>query len=335
MTPIRLHDVTLRDGNHALRHKLTAVQVAEYCQRAELGQIHSLEVGHGNGLGASSFLVGKASSSDSDLLGAARAHLSSVKLGVHVIPGFATYQRDISRAIDLGVDFFRIAAHVTEADVCAPQIEKLASSSIEVFGVLMMTHMATSAELAVQASKLQSYGASGVVFMDSAGALTPKAVSERVLALRDTLDSEVAVGFHAHNNLGFGLANAIAAANAGATIIDGSSAGLGAGAGNVHLELIGAWLENENLMSEEDLELLLEMTEFVETEFADKLPRISSQSVRSGLAGAFSGYSPQVRIASEAHNVSPQAIWREIGRRKLVAGQESAVWEIAQDLANL
>lgn len=332
---IQIHDVTLRDGNHALRHMLQANHVTEYCEIANESVAEVIEVGHGNGLGASSYLVGKSSALDFELLSAARASLTKRRLGVHIIPGFATFSRDVSVALDAGVDVFRVAAHVTEADVCAPHIEKLAERQKAVQGVLMMSHMAQPSELAAEATKLVEYGSNGVIFMDSAGTYSPSDVSQRVQTLRDALPEEVMIGFHAHNNLGFGLANAIAAARSGADILDGSSAGLGAGAGNVHLELLGAWLYQESKIGSADLEKLMQMAEYVEATFTDSLPRISSQSIRSGLAGAFSGYSPQVKMASLAHSIPAQAIWSEIARRKLVAGQESVIWEIAQDLANL
>lgn len=332
---LRIHDVTLRDGNHALRHSLLPTQVSDYCGVANSSVVEVVEVGHGNGLGASSFLVGKSAALDFDLLSAAREALTQRKLGVHIIPGFATFSRDLSVALDVGVDVFRVASHVTEADVCAPHIEKLAELPVVVHGVLMMSHMADVSAFATEAKKLIEYGATGVIFMDSAGTYSPEKVSHRVQVLRDALGDETMIGFHAHNNLGYGLVNAISAARAGVDILDGSSAGLGAGAGNVHLELLGTWLHEESKLNASDLDKLLQMAEFVENTFANQLPRISSQSIRSGLAGAFSGYSPQVKMASQAHSIPAQAIWSEIARRKLVAGQESVIWEIAQDLANL
>lgn len=330
-----IHDVTLRDGNHALRHQLTQDQVKRYCEKANASIAHAVEVGHGNGLGASSFLVGKSTYSDEALLSVARSALRDKKLGVHVIPGFATFKRDLEAAIALGVDTFRIAAHVTEADVCQPHIEKLASLNLEVVGVLMMSHMATIETLVSEARKLESYGASTIIYMDSAGTYFPNDVSIRTKQLKDGLSESTQIGFHAHNNLGFAVSNAVAASRAGASIIDASAAGLGAGAGNLQLELFHNWLVAEGQSDEEALEISVSLAEFVEAEFRQHLPRTSSQSLMSGRAGAFSGYSPQVKMAAEAHNISTQGIWREIGKRKLVAGQESAIWEIAQDLANL
>ena len=65
---IKLYDVTLRDGNHALRHSLTKEFVKDYCAIAEESGLWAVEVGHGNGLGASSYLVGKSLEDDKNLL---------------------------------------------------------------------------------------------------------------------------------------------------------------------------------------------------------------------------------------------------------------------------
>ena len=169
----KLYDVTLRDGNHALRHTLTAEFVKSYCQYADTSDVWAIEVGHGNGLGASSHLVGKSKESDCDLLEAARQHLTSTKLAVHSIPGFATIKRDIKPAIAIGVDIFRIATHVTEADVSQKHIEYLASNDVEVHGVLMMSHMIDLAGLIKQVSLMKKYGARAVILMDSAGYFIP------------------------------------------------------------------------------------------------------------------------------------------------------------------
>lgn len=329
---VKLHDVTLRDGNHALRHGLTPALVASYCQIAETSGSHSLEVGHGNGLGASSYLVGKSAHIDFELLSVAREHLSSVLLGVHTIPGFATRDRDLNPALDLGVDLFRVATHASEADVSEKHIEYLSSRNAIVHGVLMMTHMLSPKELAAQAKLMADYGATAVVIMDSAGHYQPVHVAERVSAVLESTGIEV--GFHAHNNLGVAVSNALSAIEMGATIIDGSTMGLGAGAGNAQLENIAANLlrDRSNLAS---LEKYFELSKLIEERCRDFLPRTTSSSIESALAGVFSGYAPQVRALSEELGVNPSALWAAIGERKLVAGQESMIREIAQDLMNI
>ena len=328
----RLYDVTLRDGNHALRHQLNSKFVEDYCKSADLSGVWAVEVGHGNGLGASSHLVGKSTESDHDLLEAARRNLNATKLAVHSIPGFATINRDIKPAISIGVDIFRVATHVTEADVSQKHIEYLADNEIEVHGVLMMSHMIDLSGLIKQVGLMQKYGAKAVILMDSAGYFIPKDVSDRISAIRDSMDIEV--GFHAHNNLGLGVGNALAALNNGAPVIDGASMGLGAGAGNAQLENIVAAGNREDSI-DSDIYKFLQMSKLVEESYPDKLPRTTSSSTQSGLAGVFSGYAPQVRAISEELGLDSNTLWREMASRKLVAGQESMIREIAQDLMNL
>jgi 4-hydroxy 2-oxovalerate aldolase len=328
----KLYDVTLRDGNHALRHTLTSKFVQEYCKTADSSGVWAVEVGHGNGLGASSHLVGKSTESDHDLLEAARENLKGTKLAVHSIPGFATIKRDIKPAISIGVDIFRIATHVTEADVSQKHIEYLADLGIDVQGVLMMSHMIDLAGLVKQVSLMKQYGAKTVVLMDSAGFFTPSEVSHRISAIKSEL--EIEIGFHAHNNLGLGVGNALAAISEGATVIDGASMGLGAGAGNAQLEnIVAAGSREEKIESE--IFRFLEMSKLVETSYPDRLPRTTSSSTQSGLAGVFSGYAPQVQAISDELGLDSHILWREMANRKLVAGQESMIREIAQDLMNL
>lgn len=329
---LQLYDVTLRDGNHALRHSLKSNFVLEYCKLAEESDVWAVEVGHGNGLGASSYLVGKSAESDKDLLLTARNSLSNVKLAVHAIPGFATIKRDLIPALSIGVDVFRIATHSTEASISQKHIEFLRNKGVIVHGVLMMSHMNHIAGLVDQARLMHSYGATAVILMDSAGYFVPNEVKERVDAIKDAI--EIEVGFHAHNNLGVGVSNASKAIESGASIIDGASMGLGAGAGNAQLEnIISTGIKNQLITT--DISKYLKMSQIVEQRYPDFLPKITSASIESGLAGVFSGYAPQVKALSLELGIEQSEIWKEMSKRKLVAGQESMVREIAKDLMNL
>lgn len=332
MSDMHLYDVTLRDGNHALRHTLSSQFVRNYCEQADKSGVWAVEVGHGNGLGASSYLVGKSVETDEALLSAARESLKNCKLAVHSIPGFATIKRDLIPALDLGVDIFRVATHVSEADVSKKHIEFLASKDVIVHGVLMMSHMIDISGLLNQVKLMKSYGASAVILMDSAGYFTPVDVSERVSAIKN--EFEIEVGFHAHNNLGLGVGNALSAIQKGASLIDGASMGLGAGAGNAQLENIVAAGTRE-FSFDSDIYQFLQMSKLVEDSYPDKLPRTTSSSTQSGLAGVFSGYAPQVKAISEEMGLDTNILWKEMASRKLVAGQESMIREIAQDLMNL
>ncbi len=324
-------DPTLRDGNHAVRHQLTCEQISMYAAAANAAGVAVVEVGHGNGLGASSLQVGLSKSDDKSVLDAARLALTSSKLGVHVIPGFATIKKDLHLAMDVGVDVFRIAAHCTEADITERHIGYIREHGREVYGVLMMSHMASEEVLVEEASKMQAYGAEGIIIMDSAGAYLPADVSARIEALVNALG--IPVGFHGHNNLGMAIANSIAAVNAGATIIDGTARGFGAGAGNTQLETLIAVFNKLNINTGVDLYKVLDAGDVAESHLVETLPTISSVSIVSGLSGVFSGYiKPVNRIAAE-YKLDPRDIFFELGRRKVVAGQEDMIIEVAADLS--
>jgi 4-hydroxy 2-oxovalerate aldolase len=279
-------------------------------------------------------LVGKSFESDINLLTAARSALSKSKLAVHTIPGFATIKRDLIPAIECGVDIFRVATHVTEATTAEKHIEFLANNGVIVHGVLMMSHMNTIEGLIVQAELMYKYGATGIILMDSSGHFVPKDVKERVDALKNAIPVEV--GFHAHNNLGMAVSNALVAKLAGASIIDGASMGLGAGAGNAQLENIIAVSNREEVeLGIGSLDTFLEMSLLVESSHPNYLPRTSSSSTQSGMAGVFSGYAPQVKLLAEELGIDVGLLWGEMAKRKLVAGQESMIREIAQDLISL
>jgi len=328
---ITVCDVTLRDGSHAYSHQITVEQIRAYATAAEKAGFPYLEVGHGNGLGASSLQVGESLVPEKEMLGAAKACLRNTKLSVHVMPGFATIKREIVNAMELGVDLFRIGCHCTEADVTQRHISYVRSTGREAWGVLMMSHMAEKDVLLEEAKKLQSYGAQGVVLMDSAGAYFPRDVAEKVGLLAGKL--AVPVGFHAHNNLGLSIANSLSALEHGARIIDGTAKGFGAGAGNAPLELLAAVLQVQSYPTSLDLYQVLDAAELAAQLFAGSLPDSSALTVVSGLAGVFSGYVKPVQRAAKLLGVDPRDIFFELGRRKVVGGQEDLIIEVATELA--
>lgn len=330
MPQLLISDPTLRDGSHAIQHQLTRANLDSYSKLAEKAGIPILEVGHGNGLGASSLQLGESLLSDEEMLTTCRKNLRTTKLAIHVIPGFATIERDLRVALDLGVDVVRVASHCTEADLTKRHIEYTRKRGRTAYGVLMMSHMASASQLGVEARKMQEYGAEGIILMDSAGAYLPKDVRAKVQLLCSVL--HIPVGFHAHNNLGLAIGNSLAAVQAGATILDGTARGFGAGAGNAQLEALVAALHQSGFHTGIDLFRLLEMADAAESTFI-KAPHITTMSIVGGMAGVFSGFTkPVERIASE-YGLDPKAIMTELGRRKVIAGQEDLILEIAVALA--
>jgi len=327
---ILLYDVTLRDGSHAIRHQLTKEQIITYAGLADSAGVGVVEVGHGIGLGASSLQIGKSLLSDEEMLRTAREHLQKALLGIHVVPGYATVSKDISKAIEYGVDVIRIAAQCTEADTTEQHISYVREKGRRVYGGLMMSHMIAPEMLVQEALKMESYGAEGITILDSAGTFLPDDVTERIALLTSVL--KVPIGFHGHNNLGMAIANSIAAVKAGAHIIDGSICGFGGGAGNASLELLAAVFSMQGIETGVDLYKLLDTADLAEDLFK-VLPRITSSSIVSGMSGVVSVFSKPVARAAEIYNVDPRDIYFELGRRGAIAGQEDLIIEVAQALA--
>lgn len=328
---ILISDPTLRDGNHAVRHQLSRESFISYCRAAESAGVPIVEVGHGNGLGASSMLVGECALTDDEIFSLSRANLVNSRLCIHVIPGFCTIKNDLSKAIAAGVDIFRIASHCTEADITDRHINYVRNAGKEAYGVLMMSHMASPSVLLEEAKKMESYGAEAIVIMDSAGAYFPSDVTERITTLVDGLS--IPVGFHGHNNLGMAVINSVSAVNAGATIIDGTIRGFGAGAGNTQLEVLVAVFDRLGFETGIDLYKILDAADIAEKEFNPTAASISPLSIVSGLAGVFSGFAKPVDRAAKDYQVDPRDIFFALGKRNAVAGQESLIIEVARELA--
>lgn len=327
---IHIHDVSLRDGSHAISHKLDKAQIIAYCKAAEAAGVPSVEVGHGNGLGASSIQVGFSRLSDFEMLTVAREHLNKTKLAIHVMPGIATINKDLAKAIDIGVDLIREAVHCTEADITERHITFAREKGKEVIGGLMMTHMASKEILLEEALKMQSYGAEGVVLYDSAGAYFPHDVQEKISFLVANLN--IPVGFHAHNNLGLAIANSITAVESGARIIDGAIRGFGAGAGNSQLEVLVAVFQKLEYETGISLYKILDAAELAQEQILPELPTVKNLSIISGLSGVFSGFAKHVTRVANEYALDPRDIFIELGRRKVVAGQEDLIVEVALDL---
>jgi 4-hydroxy 2-oxovalerate aldolase len=324
---ILISDPTLRDGNHAVKHQLTADQIAQYCRAIDKSGVSIVEVGHGNGIGASSIQVGLSKETDETMLKTARENLKNAKLGVHCIPGFATIARDLKPALDIGVDVVRVASHCTEADTTEKHITFIRKQGKTAFGVLMMAHMASADVLLQEALKMESYGAEAVIIMDSAGSFLPNQVQIVIETLAERLNIEV--GYHGHNNLGMGVANAIVAADAGASILDGTARCFGAGAGNTQLEILVAILSKLGYETGIDLYRLLDACDLAERVLLDSIPAVKSLSVVSGLAGVFSGFTKHVERIAEEFQVDARDIFFRLGKRGIVAGQEDMILEEA------
>ncbi|MFE3946237.1 4-hydroxy-2-oxovalerate aldolase [Streptomyces sp. NPDC059118] len=330
MSQVTVHDATLRDGQHAVQHQLDVPQLRAYAVAASAAGVRVVEVGHGNGLGASSRQIGYARLDDTTMLETVREALTGTsRMGVFMVPGWGT-GTDIRRAADCGADVVRVAAHCTEANVTHRHLGFVRELGLEAQAVLLMSHMAGAEQLAEECRRAVEYGAQAVGIMDSAGHYLPVDVAERIGAIVAGVD--VPVIFHGHNNLSMAAANSLGAVEAGARVIDACARGFGAGAGNTSLEVLVAVLHRSGHETGIDLPALLRAADVAHDRLMSGPPVIDSVALASGLAGVFSGFKPHVLVAAGAAGVDPLEVFAELGRRQVVAGQEDLIDEVVRSL---
>lgn len=329
MKSIIITDSSLRDGNHSVKHTISLDSIEKYCRFADQAGIPIVEVGHGNGLAASSLLIGKSPNTDKEMLTIAKKNLKNSKLGIHTIPGLSTID-DAMAAADYGVDVFRVATHCTEATLSKSHIEYLAKAGKEVYGVLMMSALITADELVEQAKIMESYGAQAIIIMDSTGTYLPIDVQERISKLK--AHTNIKVGFHAHNNLGCAVANSLVAVQSGADMIDACIRGFGAGAGNAPLELILPVFEKSGFSTGINFEETIKEADRVMDYLVPSAPVTTPINVLTGLTRLFSGFEKPIIKASKLYGIEYSSLIFELGNRKLVAGQEDLIIEVAQKL---
>ena len=328
---VKLHDMCLRDGMHAKAHQITIDQMIRLATALDAAGVPLIEVSHGDGLGGASVNYGFPAHTSEDYLTAVVPRMKNAKISALLIPGIGTVDH-LRMAKDIGVHTIRVATHCTEADVAEQHIGLGAQLGMDTVGFLMMAHMSEPEALLRQAQLMESYGANCIYCTDSAGYMLPDDVTSRIGALRDGLKPETEVGFHGHHNLGLGVANSLAAIEAGARRIDGSAAGLGAGAGNTPLEIFAAVLDRVNVDTGIDVFKLMDVAEDIVVPMMDEIIRVDRDSLILGYAGVYSSFLLHAKRASEKHGVPSADILVELGKRKTVGGQEDMIEDVALNL---
>ena len=327
-----LHDMCLRDGMHAKQHQISLEEMKSIAKGLDEAGMPLIEVTHGDGLGGSSVNYGFPAHSDEEYLKAVVGVVKNAKISALLLPGIGTVDH-LKMAADLGVPPIRVATHCTEADVSEQHIGMAAQMGLDTVGFLMMTHMIEAEQIVEQAKLMESYGANCIYCTDSAGYLLPDQVEERIALLRCELKPETELGFHAHHNLSLGVMNSLVAVEAGANRIDGSVAGLGAGAGNTPLEVLVAVMERMGVDHGIDLYKIMDVAEDLVTPIMDSPIRIDRDSLTLGYAGVYSSFLLFAKRAAEKYGLSSRDILVELGRRRTVGGQEDMIEDLALDMA--
>lgn len=329
---VKLHDMCLRDGMHAKAHQISVEQMVRLACALDEAGVPLIEVTHGDGLGGASVNYGFPAATDEEYLKAVAPRMKNAAISALLLPGIGTVEH-LNMARDCGVRAIRVATHCTEADVSEQHISLARKLGLDTVGFLMMAHMAEPEQLLAQARLMESYGANCVYCTDSAGYMLPDDVAARIGALRDGLDSDTEIGFHGHHNLALGIANSLAAIEAGASRIDGSAAGLGAGAGNTPLEVFNAVLDRMGVDTGVDVFKLMDVAEDLVTPMMDQPLRVDRDSLIMGYAGVYSSFLLHAKRVGEKYQIPSGDILVELGKMKTIGGQEDMIEDVALNLA--
>ena len=129
------------------------------------------------------------------------------------------------------------------------------------------------------------------------------------------------------------MANSLAALEVGADQLDGCCAGLGAGAGNCPTEVLVATCDKLGLTTGVDPLEAMGVAEDLVRPLRPEMGVIDRAGLLLGYAGVYRSFLLHAQRAAARYGVDVGEIVLELGRRRIVGGQEDMILDVALELA--
>lgn len=161
----------------------------------------------------------------------------------------------------------RVILRYSELQKSLDYCRALSDKGYKVFVQPMLTMRYTDKELDLIINASNKMNAYACYFVDSYGYMQPKDINRLFTYYNDRLDSNIKIGFHAHNNMNLAVSNVLSFINLETErelIIDSCATGMGQGAGNLQTEIILPYL-NEKCGKQYDYNSILDICDILDS----------------------------------------------------------------------
>ena len=330
---MKIMDCTLRDGANVVGKGFDAKLTKMMIEGLIRCGITTIEMGNCLGLGAYEANKSISPLTDVEYLELVQPYLDKAEIGMFMGWRNAT-EENIQLAVKYGLNFLRIGANAGDGEMAAEAVKRVKAAGLTCRYSIMKAYILTPEEEAKEALMLQGCGLDEITVMDSAGTMMPDEVKAYCAALSSVLS--IPVAFHGHNNLGLSVANALAAVEGGATVLDTGLLGMARSAGNCSTELLVAAFQRKGWFKEIDLYGLLD---FLDNELIPAMkeispyqPPVTPNDLVYGLAGCHSSFSKTLEAVAEEKKVPLYKLIIEVSKIDQKAPSRELMETVAEKL---
>lgn len=325
---MKILDTTIRDGSYEVDFKFSCDDVAEITSKLDCLGFEYVEIGHGQGLDASSLENGISLHSDAEYMQVANENLKHGKFGFFCIPGIAKLE-SLGKARKNGMSFVRIGIDANRTEEAYDYIQEAKRQGLEVMVNFMKTYTVSPFVLAKKAKEMELMHVDVVYIVDSAGTMLPQEIEEYYQAIRSV--SQIKLGFHGHNNLGLAVSNTIKCVELGFDMIDCTLQGVGRSLGNASTEMVVMTLKKMGYDIEIDLPRLLEYGYVL---LRDIMPRPLQNplDLMCGFTGLHSGYLKDIYKCCNEKHVDPLRLIMSYSQISKIEMNYDKLCEVADNL---